>query len=343
LEDLPANQEKPAPEAIQKIVSSLPVDHSGTSVYVKGWRHASCVGYPILIVHDLGEQTEMYRHTCEEIVARGHNVYMFDLRGHGRSGKRLGHAPSYDILIKDLLQVAAWVRHKEDGKTPIIIGHGIGALITMDFTKTYPNLCRAMVLSAPVLELVHETTGMTRFFIKVMADVAPMLRIPVPLCPQFTRDLMNIQHQIDEEDTASVVYFPRLTAVFANELLNAIKRAEMSFITYQGACLILCPTKDDVCTYGAVKKAVAVHTADNISVIDFPDMGHALITDEHSRSEVVDRIVRWVDDITLTTVQPVSHPPTGFNESTLTPIEEDDFPVSQSPGRIKEKPGATRS
>lgn len=343
MEDLSGNHEKANPETIQKIVSSLPVDHSGTSVYVKGWRHASCIGHPILIVHDLGEQTEMYRHTCEEIVAGGHNVYMFDLRGHGRSGKRLGHAPSYDILIKDLLQVAAWVRHKEDGKTPIIIGHGIGALITMDFTKAYPNLCRAMVLSAPVLELVHETTGLTRFFIKVLADIAPMLRIPVPLCPQFTRDLMNIQHQIDEDDAASIVYFPRLTAVFANELLNAIKRAEMSFITYPGACLILCPGRDDVCGYGAVKKAVAVHTADNINVIDFPEMGHAMITDEHTRSEVIAKLVRWVDDITVTTRQPEVQSAPGFVQAELTPIENHDYPVSQSPGRLKDKPGATRS
>ena len=161
------------------------------------------MGHPILIVHDLGEHAEMYRHVIDDIVERGKNVYMFDLRGHGRSGKRLGHAPSYDILIKDLLQVAAWVRHKESGLAPIIIGHGIGALITMDFSKTYSSLCKAMVLSAPCLELVHETTRMTRFFIKVLADIAPMVRIPIPLCPQFTRDLMSIQHQIDDEELGS--------------------------------------------------------------------------------------------------------------------------------------------
>lgn len=346
MQDASTENDKAPTETIQKIVSSLPVDHQGTSVYVKGWRrHASGVGHPILIVHDLGEQTEMYRPTCEEIVSRGHNVYMFDLRGHGRSGKRLGHAPSYDILIKDLLQVAAWVRHKEDGKTPIIIGHGIGALITMDFTKSYPDLCRAMVLSAPVLELVHETTGLTRFFIKVLADVAPMLRMPVSLCPQFTRDLMNIQHQIDEDDSASIVYFPRLTAVFANELLTAIKRAEMSFVTYPGACLIICPGKDAVCTYGAVRKAVAVHADDNISILEFPEMGHALIRDESTRSEVINRIVRWVDEITVTTKQPKSHPPALFSNHgfELHNETESHAAVSQAPERLKEKPGASRT
>lgn len=320
-------------DAIQKIVSSLPADHSGTSIYVKGWRHASCKGHPILIVHDLGEQTGMYKQTIEEMVERGHNVFMFDLRGHGRSGKRLGHAPSYDILINDLLQVAAWVRHKESGMAPIIIGNGIGALITMDFTKRYPALCRGMVLSAPCLELVHETTGLTRFFIKILADIAPMLRIPISLCPQFTRDLMSIEHQIDEEDETSIVYFPRLTAIFANELLNAIKRAELSFITYEGSVLLLCPGKDDVCTYSAVKKAVAVHTADNIEVLDFPEHGHALLSEEASKSDVIEKIIQWVDKVTLLNLRPFKKQ---NNEPEIPPP-----PPSKIPFSIK--PGATRT
>ncbi len=339
LPDLPLEQKAvssaPTADTVQKIVSSLPVDHSGTSIYVKGWKHPACMGHPILIVHDLGEHTEMYRHVIDDMVERGKNVYMFDLRGHGRSGKRLGHAPSYDILIKDLLQVAAWVRHKESGLAPIIIGHGIGALITMDFTKSYPTLCKAMVLSAPFLELVHETIGLTRFFIKVLADVAPMVRIPIPLCPQFTRDLMSIQHQIDDEDAASMVYFPRLTAIFANELLTAIKRAELSFITYPGPVLILCPGKDDVCLYSAVKKAVAIHVENNINVIDFADYGHALISDEVSRTDVIEKIVNWIDD---------SVTPSPLVE-TVPPAKQDHLHTKQltaEPFLLNTKPGASR-
>src|SRR5690606_30753211 len=135
---------------------SLPVDHHGTTVYVKGWRRPENTKPPIVIAHDLGENISMYRDVAKKLIKQGHNVYGFDLRGHGRSGRRLGHAPSFNILVLDLLQVAAWVRHQEAGKPAIIVGQGIGALITLSFTKRYSHFCRALVLSAPVLELATE-------------------------------------------------------------------------------------------------------------------------------------------------------------------------------------------
>ena len=56
------------------------------------------------LVHDLGERADLYKRTAMSFVERGYSTYAFDLRGHGRSGRRLGHAPGFTILVKDLLQ-----------------------------------------------------------------------------------------------------------------------------------------------------------------------------------------------------------------------------------------------
>lgn len=342
--DKPKDPSQPAPESVrptetpglQKVVSSLPVDHAGTTVYVKGWRREQSERSPIIIVHDLGEHTEHYRETALALVEHGYSVYIFDLRGHGRSGRRLGHAPSFDVLVKDLLQVAAWVRHKESGRLPIILGHGIGALITIDFTKSHGNFCKAAILSAPCLELTSPVTWFARFVIKLLADFSPHFRIPSALSPQFAKDLKIAQKEA--EDGHRAPYFPRLTAVFAQELLLAIKRTTASFIEYHGQVLILCPDKDDVCSYKNLKKSAALHQEHNLKIVDLRGTGHSVfIEDDDTRKGALSLILPWLDR-----VENGDKPPAESADVKIAGASHVNFPEMPPPPPSHEKQGATK-
>ncbi len=284
------------PEGLEKLVTTLPVDHAGTTVYLKGWRRPDSQKPPVVIVHDLGEHTEHYRETAYALVAHDFSTYVFDLRGHGRSGRRLGHAPSFNILVKDLLQVAAWVRHKEGGRAPIILGHGIGGLIVNEFTRRHAQFCKAAVLSAPCLELAHDVTPMSKLVIRFLAEWLPTFRIPPSVGPKFARDFKHVHAEAD--DGVRLPYFPRLTAIFTQELLSAVQRAKAEFIEYPGAVLILCPGKDTVCSYAWVRKAAAVHDENNLQVADLPDAGHAVLTDDPgTRAAALALILPWLEDV----------------------------------------------
>jgi alpha-beta hydrolase superfamily lysophospholipase len=280
----------------QKVVTSLPVDHSGTTVYVKGWKLPASDKPPLLIVHDLGEHTGLYRETALSLIDRGYSVYAFDLRGHGRSGRRLGHAPSFNVLVSDLLQVAAWVRHLEGGRSPIIMGHGVGALIVMDFTKRHGSFCKAAILSAPCMELQATLSLPARFLIRFIAEVAPTFRIPARLSPRFAKDLKHVHQDADEQ--ARSIYFPRLTAIFTQELLLAIRRARASFIEYDGQVLILVPGDDGICSYATLKKSAALHAQHNLKISDLPGVGHNVFTEgQAARESALGVLVRWLDDV----------------------------------------------
>lgn len=318
---------------LQKIVSSLPVDHAGTTVYLKGWRLEGSERPPIVIVHDLGEHAEVYRRTAEEFAQHGYTTYVFDLRGHGRSGRRLGHAPNFSVLVRDLLQVAAWVRHKEGGRAPIILGHGIGALITMEFTKNHGAFCRAAILSAPCLELTSDSGTTARLLIKVLADLYPTLRLPRMLIPRFARDLGNslAQEARDTgEDQGRLVPFPRLTAIFAHELMGAIKRAEASFIEYHGSVLILCPERDHIASYGQLKKSAALHVEHNLQIADLHGVGHSVFAEAAAREAAMKIILPWLASAT--------EPPKSQEGSDVRVLG-----ASRAPARLDgEKPGATK-
>lgn len=269
--------------SLQKIVSSLPVDHAGTTVYLKGWRLEQTTQPPIVIVHDLGEHAELYRETAEAFAVAGYTTYVFDLRGHGRSGRRLGHSPSFAILVKDLLQVAAWVRHKEGGRAPVILGHGIGALITMEFTKLHGTFCHAAILSAPCLEPIHETPALIRLALRAIAEIAPTYRLPTALFPRFARDLLDKERQTP------------LTAALAHELLLAIKHADARFSEYHGEVLILCPERDQILGYSYLKKLAVLHNEHNLLIESLADANHCVFTESVPTRELAMRaILRWL-------------------------------------------------
>lgn len=279
-----------------KVVTTLPVDHAGTMVYLKGWRRPGSTKPPVVIVHDLGEHTDLYRETAHELLKSDYSVYCFDLRGHGRSGRRLGHAPSFNVLVKDLLQVVAFIRHKEGGRAPILLGHGIGGLIANEFTRRHGSFCRAVILSAPCLELQHNVTWSTRIALRFLAEWMPTFRIPPRLSPRFARDLKHVR--ADAEDGTKLPYFPRLTAIFTQELLTAITRARAEFIEYHGMVLILCPANDTICSYTQVRKAAAVHDQNNLQIVTLEGLGHNVFTEtEQARALALATIGPWLDAV----------------------------------------------
>jgi alpha-beta hydrolase superfamily lysophospholipase len=293
--------------SIQKVVSSLPVDHRGTTLHLKGWRLEHSKQHPVVIIHDLGERADLYKRTALSFVERGYSTYAFDLRGHGRSGRRLGHAPGFTILVKDLLQVCAWVRHKEGGREPLILGHGIGALIALEFTKRYGQFCRAAILSAPSLELATDVSLIGRWTLRALAEVSPTFRIPSALCPRFAKDLRGDRPPPKEteegldggdgsgDDTTGPLYFPRLTAVFAHQILMAIERAEARFAAYSGDVLILCPGEDAINLYGRMRKTAALHSEHNLEIADLPGISHYVFTGgEPAREAALAVIFPWL-------------------------------------------------
>ena len=128
-------------QAMEKLVFSLPVDHDGTSIYVKGWHKEGNNGFPIIIIHDFGETISNHRVVCQLLAESGHNVYAFDLRGHGRSGKNKSQPAKIRTYVNDLLQISAWVKHQEKNRIPIILANGIGGKIALAFCQKHPNFC----------------------------------------------------------------------------------------------------------------------------------------------------------------------------------------------------------
>lgn len=259
----------------------LPVDHSGSFVHLNGWQVPHSNHRALLFVHDIDQQSDHLFHVCQAFVDRNLPCYAYDLRGHGRSGTLLGHIDRFETHVRDLLQVASWVKHIDQGRPPTIVANGVGALIAMDFVRRFGSMCSGMVLVAPCIELKLPLHGFSRILLRMVADLWPKMRGP-----------FNYSHWRTLEHDSH-----RLTVGYVNEIYLAIDRATANLTEYHGDVLFLCPEQDTICSYHALKKAAALHQEYNLTVVDIPGNQRVLDFDCPHLGFVLNTITSWLNRI----------------------------------------------
>ena len=127
----------------------------GLKLHGQGWAPVAEAKAVVCLVHGLGEHSGRYDPMAEAFSQAGYALLAFDLRGHGRSEGRRGHAPGYAALMSDiekLLQEAA-------GRYPhlpcFLYGHSLGGNLAIYYVlNNRPNLA-GIIASAPLLRLAY--------------------------------------------------------------------------------------------------------------------------------------------------------------------------------------------
>ena len=104
-------------------------------------------GPAILCLHDAGLQSSVF---SDLFAAFGPETWAlaFDLPGHGRSGG-LDALPT----IEEMTKMAGWVGGWCRAERPILVGHGMGALLALQWARTEPKSVAGLVLCGVGLAL----------------------------------------------------------------------------------------------------------------------------------------------------------------------------------------------
>jgi pimeloyl-ACP methyl ester carboxylesterase len=98
---------------------------------------------PIVFIHGWCCDGTYWREQLPEF-ARDHRVVALDLRGHGQSDK-----PDQDYTIAGFVDDVAWLCDEIKLDRPIVVGHSMGGMITLNLVRQRPKLARAAVLADP--------------------------------------------------------------------------------------------------------------------------------------------------------------------------------------------------
>lgn len=98
-----------------------------------------------LFIHGITGRHETWYEVVDQI-RQGARAVAVDLRGHGRSGHVTGR-----YMLPDYARDMAVLTEGLGLDSPIIIGHSLGAMTTLQLASVQPDLARAIVLEDPPL------------------------------------------------------------------------------------------------------------------------------------------------------------------------------------------------
>lgn len=127
----------------------------------------------LILVHGLGEYYTTFDSFAPFLVENGFAVVRFDLRGHGYSDGVRGHLSSYDLLMKDLDTVLAFVE-EEFQNTPIFFyGHSLGGNLVLNHLLRSPGKVTGAIVAAPYFKSTTPPPWWKMFFGKILKRVNP--------------------------------------------------------------------------------------------------------------------------------------------------------------------------
>lgn len=100
-------------------------------------------GTPIILIPGLGDTVWVWRKMIPFLENR-HKVFALEQRGHGRSSSPIGPYQAEDF-VNDLYKL---LEHAEID-SPIIIGHGFGGMIGLNFSIRYPKIASGIISLSP--------------------------------------------------------------------------------------------------------------------------------------------------------------------------------------------------
>lgn len=111
----------------------------------------------LLIVHGFTEFSAKYREMIHLFLSVGFNVFIFDQRGHGFSGRevedlRLAHVGKFESYAEDLAAVMdQWVLPATKGMPLYLFSHSMGGAASLLYLADHPGLVEKAILCSPMV------------------------------------------------------------------------------------------------------------------------------------------------------------------------------------------------
>ncbi len=112
----------------------------------------------VVIVHGFTEFMRKYREMCRYFMDMGFNVFLYDQRGHGRSGRQVdewhhAHVNAFDDYVRDLETVVDELVRPAAGDLPLYLySHSMGGAVVGFYMQCHPQAAAKAILSSPMVD-----------------------------------------------------------------------------------------------------------------------------------------------------------------------------------------------
>lgn len=132
-----------------------------------------------VLVHGFGEHLGRYHeNVIPALLECGLAVVTYDNIGHGKSGGKRGHCPSYDALLDILEDVISKAKSIYPEKPVFLYGHSMGGNLVLNYVLRRKHEIKGLVATSPYLRLAFEPPKWKMTLGRLLLNIYPSLTMP---------------------------------------------------------------------------------------------------------------------------------------------------------------------
>ena len=207
------------------------------NIYYQAWLPDGDVKAVLFVAHGLGEHSGRYMNHVDRFVPLGYAVYGLDHIGHGKSDGQREVIDRFTDFTDTLKIYYEMVKGWQPGKPIFILGHSMGALITLFHLLDHQPDFKGAVISAPPIKAGESITALTITMAKLMSAIAPKTGVLALDASFISHDPVVVKAYQDDP----LVFHGKTPARLGAEMLGAMNRVNaglgtlaLPFIVIQG-------------------------------------------------------------------------------------------------------------
>jgi alpha-beta hydrolase superfamily lysophospholipase len=169
-----------------RIFQSSWQDRNGIKLHLQAWEPDGRPKAVVGLLHGLGEHIARYAAMAQALVKANYAVVGFDLRGHGRSGGRRGHTPSFEALLDEIDDLRDRIKERHPGRPVFLYGHSLGGELALVYALKRKPKIRGVIATGPWLRAVVPAPPLK---VAVARALNPILPIYTERWAQLAEDL----------------------------------------------------------------------------------------------------------------------------------------------------------
>lgn len=135
----------------------------------------------VCLVHGYAEHSARYSHVAADLTRSGFVCLACDLRGHGKSGGKRGHTPSYEALLDDVELLLDNAKERYPELPRFLYGHSMGGNLVLNYSLRRRPEIAGVVAASPWLRLAREPAGPVILLARLMNRLAPAATLKIKL------------------------------------------------------------------------------------------------------------------------------------------------------------------
>ncbi|PJZ30205.1 alpha/beta hydrolase [Leptospira kmetyi] len=256
-----------------------------SKLYCQSWTKPNA-NRVMIFHHGFGEHSGRYTNLLRFFAKSDINFYSFDMRGHGNSEGKRGHADSFDLYVRDLSDFANEVLKRERKDRFFLLGHSLGGAITLRYSQEGINQDNilGLILGSPALRVRMDfKKNLKRIVAGFLSKISPATIVDAEL------DLQYLSHdpEVIEAYQQDPLVHGKVSLKMGTELLEIGPKLIKKANVLRCPVLILHGQEDGLIDYNGSTELYKNLIYRNKRIKIYPGLYHELMNEFPEHREVV--------------------------------------------------------